>query len=73
MSKLNLDAYYYGFKPTNNKNIDAILYAVAQAGAGWHNTEDWNEPDRDGISAAENIQIAADNAANNLLDLTIKE
>jgi len=69
MKELNLNSYYYSFESTGNKDIDAILYAVAQAGKAFHNTEEWSEEHEwlnDGISAAENIQIAANNAANNL-------
>lgn len=40
-----MDAYYYTFKPTGEKSIDAILSAVAWAGKGAHNTVNWDEPD----------------------------
>lgn len=55
--KLNMSAYYYSFNETGFYAIDKILSAVAAAGAGCHNTEDWNEygyPDK--------IQKAAEEA-----------
>jgi len=65
-----LDAYYYSFEPTGNKEIDSILEAVADAGKGFHNTEDWSDSyewQNDGVSAADMIQKAADKAASNLI------
>jgi len=40
---LRMDAYYYGFDPTNVKEIDLILSAVACAGKLFHHTRDWND------------------------------
>lgn len=40
--KLRMDAYYYGFDPTNNHHVDMILSAVASAGKAFHHTEAWN-------------------------------
>jgi hypothetical protein len=41
--KLRMDAYYYSFKETGVIEIDKILSAVAVAGKGYHNTEDWDD------------------------------
>ena len=59
-------AYYYSFTPTGNKDIDAILSAVASAGKGSHHTEGWSdvhEWEDDGFSAVDRIQNAANKAA----------
>jgi len=66
MSKL--DAYYYSFEPTGNKDIDSILEAVAEAGHAFHHTEDWNDSISyvGGVSAVDQIQEAANKAASNL-------
>lgn len=58
--RLLMDAYYYGFTPTGCLPVDRILSAVASAGQGYHNTEDWNEGNP---SPVEKIQAAADEAA----------
>lgn len=58
----NLNAYYYGFAPTGDADIDLILAAVASAGKGYHHTQDWRD-DNYGPSCAEKIQEAADRAA----------
>lgn len=61
--KLRMDAYYYSFEPTGVLAVDRILSAVASAGKGSHHTAEWNEPMRDGKSAVEMIQDAANAAA----------
>jgi hypothetical protein len=59
-----LDAYYYGFDPTGNDAVDAILEAVARAGKRCHYTEDWSACESDGrASPAQFIQDAANRAA----------
>ena len=63
-----LDAYYYGFRPTGVEHIDNILKAVAKAGKAYHHTEDW-ESGRD--SVADRIQQAADNSAKYFISLPI--
>lgn len=52
------------FKYTGNKAIDGILMAVADAAAGYHNANMWDEPGSgdNGESYVELIQIAADKA-----------
>lgn len=40
---MRLDAYYYGFEPTGDEQIDRILSAVACAGKAYHRTESWGE------------------------------
>ena len=68
MSK-EFDAYYYGFEPTGNEDIDRLLKAVASAGRSYHNTEDWNDSAEwlnGGISPAQAIQDAANESAKNL-------
>jgi len=66
----NLSAYYYSFAPTGNPDIDLILAAVAAAGKGYHNTEDW-EDERycGGPSYIDLIQEAARLAAEKMSDL----
>jgi len=67
VSKLN--AYYYGFDATGVAEIDEILAAVAGAGKSYHHTEDWTEPDADGVSERDRIQTAAQSAAESLIRL----
>ena len=55
---VTFDAYYYSLTATGDEKIDAILKAVARAGKGCHNTEDWNASD-----LVRPIQEAADCAA----------
>ena len=59
-------AYYFTLTPTGNKQIDAILEAVASAGDGYHHTEDWNNLNDDGVSPVMEIQRAADKATEGL-------
>ena len=40
---MRMDAYYYGFEPTGDEQIDRILSAVACAGKAFHHTESWGE------------------------------
>lgn len=40
---MRLDAYYYGFEPTGDEQIDRILSAVACAGKAYHHTECWGD------------------------------
>lgn len=62
-------AYYFGFDPTGDPDIDMILAAVACAGKAFHSTEDWTDPmdwdDRTSPSWAETIESAAHAAARN--------
>lgn len=65
---LRMDAYYYGFEPTGNPDIDLILSAVACAGKSFHCTDQWNDmcPPREGHEGdtpIEWIQNAANKAA----------
>jgi len=59
----NLCAYYYSFEPTGCDLIDSVLESVANAGSGYHHTEDWREEYDDGSSPLSNMQKAADVAA----------
>lgn len=61
----SFNAYYYSLKATGCGAVDAILKAVAWAGKGYHNTEDWSstEYSPDGKSCVEVIQDAAGEAA----------
>lgn len=59
----NLDAYYYGFDPTGNADVDRILGAIAYAGKAYHHTEDWDDASVIGVSCVGNIQNAAALAA----------
>lgn len=62
-----MDAYYFGFEPTGVPAIDAILSAVANAGSGYHHTEDWDDEVTyrwdGGHSYVDVIQAAANEAA----------
>ena len=72
---MRLDAYYYGFDPTGDEDIDRILSAVACAGKAYHHTESWceemsygtpngaPEPFLRGLTPIEWIQNAAIDAA----------
>ena len=71
-SKWRMDAYYYGFGSTGVPAIDRILSAVACAGKGCHNTEDWGEygggyEHLRGDNYVEMIQNAANDAAAELI------
>ena len=58
------DAYYYGFDPTGDPDIDAILIAVAAAGKAFHLTADWQEEGGSGQGTPQEwIQSAANDAA----------
>ena len=59
-------AYFYSFELTGVEAIDEILRRVARAGKAFHHTENWNDDEwgpEEGISHAEWIQMAADEAA----------
>ncbi|GGD11756.1 hypothetical protein [Aureimonas glaciei] len=65
--KLFMNAYYFGFNETGCRPVDEILSAVAQAGKGYHHTEDWTTPlHGTNTSYADMIQEAANRAANSL-------
>jgi hypothetical protein len=68
--KLRMDAYYYGFDSTGVLAVDKILSAVACAGKGFHNTEDWNDKcewqDHTGETPVDWIQNAANEAADEI-------
>ena len=68
MSDRYLRAYYWTFETTGNDTADAMLESVARAGKGFHCTSDWGEswPDENGPCAWEKIQIAAQEAADEL-------
>ena len=76
-AEVRLNAYFYGFAPTENDSVDAILSAVAWAGKGWHHTEswaddsDWNPaPNQlEGRCAVAWIQNAAQKAADHITAL----
>ena len=57
-----LNAYYFGFMPTGNPDIDLILAAVAAAGKGYHHTDEWASDDN-APSYIDLIQEAARRAA----------
>ena len=67
--KLKMNAYYYGFEETGNRDIDLILHAVALAGKAFHHTDSWNDElgawgeDVEGNTPVEWIQNAAIRAA----------
>lgn len=69
MSGRRMDAYYYGFDPTNVDCVDKILSAVACAGKAHHYTGEWTEDafatydDHTGTTPVEWIQNAGDEAA----------
>ena len=46
-----MDAYYYGFDHTECGPVDAVLSAVAVAGKGAHDTNQWGENDEYGYYA----------------------
>ncbi len=60
---LRMNAYYYSFEPTGCYAVDKILSAVASAGKGFHNTEDWNDLMSDGTTVVERIQEVANQTA----------
>lgn len=41
--ELRMSAYYYSFDRTGTLAVDRVLSAVAVAGKGCHNTEDWDD------------------------------
>ena len=68
MSERRMDAYYYGFEPTNKDAINKILGAVACAGRAFHYTECWVDEispydDHTGETPCDWIQNAANEAA----------
>lgn len=65
----NLDAYYYGFYPTNCEQVDRLLGTVAYAGKCYHHTEDWEDKNSEGVSPIDNIQAAAIEAADTIATL----
>jgi hypothetical protein len=67
--ELRMNAYYYGFTATGVRIVDEILSAVACAGKGYHNTDQWADDDGDDPSYAQLIQEAADRAAKVVRDL----
>lgn len=73
MSDLRMEAYWFSFYATGVQEIDEILSAVATAGKGYHHTEDWNEPHRDGVTEAQRIQAAANKAAERWRSLSAGE
>lgn len=60
---LRMNAYYYSFEKTGVREIDEILSAVAMAGKGYHNTDDWQDDGDRGYSYIELIQEVANRAA----------
>lgn len=68
-SELRMDAYYYGFEPTGDKDIDLILCAIATAGKASHHTDGWNDDvdhgykNVDGRCPIDWVQNAANKAA----------
>lgn len=69
MTKLRMNAYYFGFDETGERSVDRVLSAVACAGKAFHHTEQWGEPceaymsETKGNSCREWIQNAANDAA----------
>lgn len=70
-----MNAYYYGFKATGVPEIDWVLHAVAVAGKGLHNTDQWRDEDHEsyieshglrGTSFEKAMQHAAEDAAASL-------
>ena len=60
---LRMNAYWYSFSRTGVIEIDRILSAVASAGKGCHNTEDWTDYPKEDDNYIMRIQKAADDAA----------
>ncbi|QDM55721.1 hypothetical protein SEA_YEET_136 [Mycobacterium phage Yeet] len=58
-----MQAHYYGFEPTGLAVIDRILSAVASAGAAAHHTVDWNDPWSDEVTPEDQIQLVANESA----------
>ncbi|QBI98763.1 hypothetical protein SEA_BOBBY_133 [Mycobacterium phage Bobby] len=58
-----MQAYYYSFEPTGLAVVDRILSAVASAGAAAHHTMDWNDPWSDEITQEDQIQLVANESA----------
>lgn len=78
MSELRMNAYYYGFDPTGDEDIDLILCAVATAGKAYHETYCWQDeieegkyPDVEGLTPVQWIQNAANRAAERRLNDTL--
>lgn len=76
MSDLKLNAYYYSFAPTGQREVDLILHAVARAGKAFHHTSQWTEDEMaefyehcEGNTCVEWIQNAANKAAAELAAL----
>lgn len=68
--KLNMRAYYFGFKETGTCEIDQILSGVACAGKAHHHTQDWNEKfTNSDLSHISLIQIAAEKASEEMQNL----
>ena len=63
MTDLRMSSYYYSFQPTGCIHIDQILSAVAVAGKRFHHTEYWEDTDEGVPSCIDEIQKAANEAA----------
>ena len=66
---MRMDAYYYGFEPTDVQEIDQILSAVAWAGKAFHSTDQWQEEIEYGPYQNESPQDYIQRMANNAADL----
>lgn len=71
---MSIDSYYFSFKETGVRDIDRLLYTIAQAGKCFHCTSQWTEEtswkpldtDLIGDNPIEWIQNAANDLAKTL-------
>lgn len=69
-----ISSYYYNFEATGNKEVDTLLYAIAQAGKCFHSTSQWTEETEwksmtntlKGKTPVDWIQNAANDLANSI-------
>jgi len=68
---LRMNAYYYGFDETGQREIDEVLSSVAIAGKGCHHTSDWTEchPFNNDLTYVDLIQDRANHAAQSIDDM----
>lgn len=62
-------AYYFTLSATGVPAVDKILETIAEAGSGFHHTDNWTDPITDGSSYVDRIQAAAVAAAKVHADL----
>ncbi len=61
---------YLGFNSTGVKEVDSILFAIVNAGDGYHNTSQWGESENGDKSYIDLIQESANKCANKIKTLT---